>query len=329
MRGQCLRPAPHYAYRDQAFCRLGNGDNIPNKGNLAKCLVVAVGHASGASIVMSNMVQTKALYEQLLATRSFAKEPVQTVLRGVQWVARGRLARTACFRVPFGPQTFLMQLQSMKRGYGSAGIFVQRQYYEPLLEFGHRLMSKGDAVIDGGANQGIFTCAFASAVGPKGMVYAFEPQGYALACLAQNLRVNGFNHVKIFAGALSDSPGEVFLNLDGGPVAASISDAPRGENVERVRCYSLGELFEQRHIKAVQFIKLDVEGAELKTLLGAAQLIRSDKPAICIEALEQDPYLNIADYLKQYGYTAYTYTPRGDLMKFTDFFPSPNVFFLQ
>jgi FkbM family methyltransferase len=283
---------------------------------------------------MSNKLGTTSLdailpYTKVVGTRSFAKQPLKTVLRGIEWVVREKLARPSNFSVAFGPHRFLMQLQSMKRRYGSAGIFVQRQYYEPLLEFGHRLMSKGDIVIDGGANQGIFTCAFASAVGPIGTVYAFEPQTYALACLAQNVKLNGFENVVIFEGALSKTSGEVFLNLDDGPVAASISDTPHGEDVQRVASHSLGELFERGKIEAVHFIKLDVEGAELMTLLGAAPLLQTCKPAICIEAVDRDLYLKIANYLERYGYAAYTFCQRGDIKRLTTFSPSPNVLFLQ
>ena len=58
---------------------------------------------------------------------------------------------------------------------GSRGIFLFRENYESLLSVGHRLLKPGDIALDVGANQGIYCCAFGSAVGPGGRVVAVEP----------------------------------------------------------------------------------------------------------------------------------------------------------
>jgi hypothetical protein len=99
---------------------------------------------------------------------------------------RGWLGSTTSFDVFFGAHRFKLALQSARRGFGSAGIFIQRRYYEPLLEFGDKLLNGDDCAIDGGANQGIFTCAFAAAVGNKGRVFAFEPNPNAVNCMMRH-----------------------------------------------------------------------------------------------------------------------------------------------
>lgn len=261
-------------------------------------------------------------------TRSYRKQPLGTLRRGAEWMLRSSLGATTSFPVGFGSGSFMMELQATKRGFGSAGIFVQRRYYEPLLEFGHKLLDKGDRAVDGGANQGIFACAFAAAVGSTGHVYAFEPQAYAVSCIHRNARLNAMRNITVFEGALSDAIGETFLVTDRGPVAAFTSMEPQGSNPIKVRSFSIDGLASANELCDVQFVKLDVEGAELKALQGARSMVRRAKPRICIEAWSEKLYEEIEAFLSPLGYKAYIFDDRGDLTSFAAFHPSPNVFFI-
>lgn len=264
----------------------------------------------------------------LFWTRSYREQPFGTLMRGAEWILRSQFESTVTYKVDFGPNQFKLLLQAARRGFGSAGIFIQRQFYEPLLEFGHKLLGEGDCAIDGGANQGIFTCAFASAVGETGHVFAFEPQFYALSCIKNNLILNNFENVTTLGGALSDRMGETFLVLDHGPVSAFTSAEPVGENIARVREFAIDDLFDSNVIRDVQFIKLDVEGAELRTLRGAKSMLRRARPRLCLEALDQTLYSPVEAFLSEFGYRPYIFDNRGNLETFSAFRPSPNVFFL-
>jgi FkbM family methyltransferase len=264
----------------------------------------------------------------LFRTRSYQVEPVGTLFRGAEWALRSVLKRPTSFDVDFGPHRYKLSLQSAKRGFGSAGIFVQRRYYEPLLEFGHKLMDKGDRAIDGGANQGIFTCAFASAVGASGHVFAFEPQSYAVSCVRNNAKLNHLENVTVFEGALSSEMGETFLILDPGPVGAFISSQPQGTKRTRVKTFSIDALAATNEIQEVQFIKLDVEGAELSALNGARLMLQRAKPRVCIEAFDRKLYEEISERLLALGYKAYAFDRNGNLNAIRAFLRSPNIFFL-
>ena len=264
----------------------------------------------------------------LFRTRSYQLEPVGTLFRGAEWVARSFLGRPTAFNVDFGPHRYILSLQSAKRGFGSAGIFVQRRYYEPLLEFGYKLLNKGDRAVDGGANQGIFACAFATAVGNTGHVFAFEPQSYAVSCIRNNAKLNHFENITIFEGAISGEMGETFLNLDLGPISAFISARPQGTNTTKVKTFSIDGLAATNEIQDVQLIKLDVEGAELSALNGARLMLQRAKPRICIEAWDKKLYEEISDFLSVLGYKAYIFDDAGDLKSISTFSPSPNIFFL-
>jgi FkbM family methyltransferase len=264
----------------------------------------------------------------LFRTRSYRIEPVGTLFRGAEWALRSWLAKPTDFDVDFGPYRYKLTLQSARRGFGSAGIFVQRRYYEPLLEFGYKLLQKGDRAVDGGANQGIYACAFATAVGPVGHVYAFEPQSYAVSCIRNNAKLNHLQNVTVFEGAISGEMGEIYLNLDLGPVSAFTSAEPQGTNTTKVNAFSIDGLFASGQIQDVQFMKLDVEGAELRALNGAKEMLKRAKPRICLEAWERDLYAEIFACLGPLGYKPYVFDGGGNLQAFTSFVPSPNVFFL-
>jgi FkbM family methyltransferase len=261
-------------------------------------------------------------------TRSYRMQPFATLRRGAEWMLRSLLGASTSFPVNFGAGSYRLELQAAKRGFGSAGIFVQRRYYEPLLEFGYKLLDKGDCAIDGGANQGIFTCAFASAVGSTGHVYAFEPQAYAVSCIHRNMGLNAMNNVTVFEGALSDATGETFLVTDRGPVAAFTSAEPQGAKPIRVKSFSIDGLASSDELRDAQFIKLDVEGAELKALRGARSMVRRAKPRICAEVWSETLYDEIERFLQPLGYKTYVFNESGDLTSFTAFHPSPNVFFI-
>jgi FkbM family methyltransferase len=261
-------------------------------------------------------------------TRSYEQEPVGTLIRSAEWVMRRWVGSTISFDVLFGVHRFKLALQSTKRGFGSAGIFIQRRFYEPLLEFGDKLLNEEDCAIDGGANQGIFTCAFATAVGNKGRVFAFEPNPNAVNCIKKNATLNGFDNITIFDGALSNELGETYLMMGSEPVGGYISSRPEGTDYIKVKTYSIDSLFDAGTLPEIQFIKLDIEGSELSALRGAQSMLQRSRPRICIEALDGELYRKINNLLISFGYKAYKFDNRGNLKNFSRFHPCHNVFFI-
>lgn len=267
-------------------------------------------------------------YMQTLRKRCYDKEPVRTIWRGCSYIILSKLGLPSTFAVPFGNKSFRMRLSSAKRKYGIAGIYVQRQYYESLLEFGYKLLNSGDGVVDGGANQGIYTCAFGAWVGQTGRIYAFEPLDYAIAALRANVRLNDLGNVTIFEGALSDRPGVTFIDVTNGPVSASIVYDFGHKRGTEVTTYAIDNLRDQGKISRIHFMKLDVEGAEMMTLTGAEKAIREDRPRICVEATNEALYGQVNLFLSNLGYSAYVFDLHGNLQRFQSYKPTPDVYFL-
>ena len=154
-------------------------------------------------------------------------------------------------------------------------------------------ISEGDTVVDAGAFIGDHTVAYFKAVGDMGMVHAFEPNAITFECLVHNVSPDVICHWN----ALGDTIGKV-------PIS--------GNNGNSGGCY-IGEHMKVCDARMVpldkfriapDFIKIDVEGSELKLLKGAERTIMKCRPKMVIE-------INL-EALKRQGATP------GDIFKWLD-----------
>ena len=162
----------------------------------------------------------------------------------------------------------------------------------------------GGTVLDVGAHQGLFSLQAARAVGPSGRVLAIEPFPYNRALLERNLAANGLTWVSVVAAAADEREGESGLNVarrvTGGQSLVFASDA--GASVP-VKTVTLDELLASRGIKAVDLLKIDVEGAWRRVFAGATKLLAS-RPRIVMEVEGGDAELEAAAVrLRELGYT--------------------------
>ena len=252
----------------------------------------------------------------IFGTRSFRVQPVATLSRAGDWALFHILPkREATIRVPVGGTSFRLRLPPVLRHFGSTGIFVQRQFYEPLLEFVDRLVGKGDVVLDCGASQGIYSCAFAALVGASGHVYSFEPQAYGAEAVRSNARLNGCEHVDVEQAAVSDSDGEAVLDTTLGAVAASIvRDFGRRSSVT-VPTVTLTGFAKRVGLERLDLIKMDGVGADYLALKGAESLIAQFRPKIVIKAsLAEEGWAAVLELLKGHGYRSYLLGDEGEFV---------------
>ena len=150
--------------------------------------------------------------------------------------------------------------------------------YESLeTEVVKKLIKKGDVVLDIGANVGYYTLIFAKLVGEEGKVFAFEPDPDNFALLEKNVEVNCYRNVVLVQKAIANKTGVVRLYLcednKGNHRICDARDARESIAVEAIR---LDDYFEAYNEK-IDFIKIDIEGAEQEALLGASSLLKRNK----------------------------------------------------
>lgn len=210
--------------------------------------------------------------------------PLLAVSRLLAWRIRCWLKLPAVIDLPrCGAKFFLPPRWG---GEGSTLIYVAREDAEIELTFLDRLLRPGDVVADAGANFGIYTVIAAKLVGADGRVLAFEPNAGVMPVLRRNVELNGFTNVRLFQEALSDSEGRVQLYhyADLGPVGYAIAPGETGDKgSETVTTVSLDAALQREELTRVDFLKLDIEGAELAALRGAKELFDRCRPVIVFE----------------------------------------------
>ena len=161
------------------------------------------------------------------------------------------------------------------------------------------MISRGDTVLDVGANRGHYTEFFAHKVGSRGMVYAFEPVVESVNAL--RLRCSGLRNVRVIQAGLSDETArrQIFIpgnDLQQASLARQASGSwSRSQEVrhEDIDLITLDSWAVQQHLERIDFIKLDVEGAEYKVLRGGAATLRRFRPLIYMEVC--------SDWLQGFG----------------------------
>lgn len=145
---------------------------------------------------------------------------------------------------------------------------------ETMLTPFKQYIPQDGTVIDVGASIGDHTVTYAQWVGKDGMVAAFEPNPKAYACLQHNTKE--LPQVLPVKSGLSDVDGKVTLVELDNSGATYLSDSKSKTKVPVTTLDSY-------EFKSVDFIKIDVEGYEVKVLEGARKTIEESRAVMLIE----------------------------------------------
>ena len=161
---------------------------------------------------------------------------------------------------------------------------VEKQEIRRLLQH----LDAGDTAVDVGAHKGAFTYWMRHRVGPKGMVYAFEPQPSLAGKLQHLVASSGFTNIVIENMGLSSQKGTLTLKLPG----AQSSPSASFENTEDtqspgqsfpVEVTTLDQYFSGKSSGKIRLIKCDAEGHELEVFRGATKILTTHQPHLLFE----------------------------------------------
>ena len=156
--------------------------------------------------------------------------------------------------------------------------------YEPQVTAVFRDRIKpGMKVLDIGANIGYFTMLAASLTGPGGHVMAIEPNAGNVKLLEASRRANAFEQVTVVQAAAGRELGLLVLNTShsNGTTSPLSQDLRSLMDSTTVPSLKIDDLVPKD--QRIDFIKIDVEGAEYNALAGASELIRRCRPTIASE----------------------------------------------
>jgi FkbM family methyltransferase len=178
-------------------------------------------------------------------------------------------------------------------------VFV-REVYERFYR-----LREGDVVIDVGAHVGMFTVKAAMSVGERGKVVAIEPVEENLRLLRKNVELHKLNNVVIIGRACSRERGRAKLvksELSGTHQLRAVSKEPEFPVSEvEVEVTTIDDVCRNLGLLRIDFLKIDVEGAELKVLRGAEEGLKVTRN-IAMELHYEGEREEVKDYLEKRGF---------------------------
>jgi len=214
----------------------------------------------------------------------------------------------------FENDSFTNQLKSM--GYYAEQTILDNNL-KPIIE-------KSNLILDIGGHVGYHSIAYCK-YNPNATIMTFEPQSNVFTLLKENVELNGLSdRIQIFNLAVGDKNRETSLSsrISDGPntnleieygtnKAFNLGGVCIGMDGEKISMVTIDSL----NLTGLDYLKIDVEGAEHLVLMGGEKTIKKYKPVICFEYNHKtisDEYVKMIGYeklsspfdiLKSYGYT--------------------------
>jgi FkbM family methyltransferase len=129
----------------------------------------------------------------------------------------------------------------------------------------------GDTIIDVGAGIGTDTFLFSKMVGPLGKVIAIEAHPRTFACLSKMCRYNNLSNVILYNCAITDKKTDVFIDDSSVHISNTIMNQKSGFKVDGI---SLDELLIKCKVGHIDFLKMNIEGAERLAIRGMKKTLR-------------------------------------------------------
>jgi FkbM family methyltransferase len=168
-------------------------------------------------------------------------------------------------------------------------------------------IKNNDTILDLGANFGLTTLFFASFLSDNGKVYALEPDAKNSQQLLHQMKLNPCIAKNVFLdnALIWSTSKRIIFNEDAGVASSVIYKSEKSRSVIR-KSISLDDWVIKQKIDRVNFIKMDIEGAEIEAIKGAQNIIQKHQPNFAIASyhkLDGKPtYIELEKLFEQYNY---------------------------
>ncbi|MDA7700416.1 FkbM family methyltransferase [Methylophilaceae bacterium] len=171
---------------------------------------------------------------------------------------------------------------------GIACAFIQKQYEYHIGDI-HCKAEPGDVVIDAGGCWGETTLYFADQVGDSGHVFSFDFIPSNLEIMRANIQLNPHlaSWITLIENPLWSESNVSLYYVDWGPGSRVTKDKDQYSYDGMCETITIDDIVNNKNISTVNFIKMDIEGAELYALKGAENTIRKFRPKLSISIYHQ------------------------------------------
>jgi len=164
---------------------------------------------------------------------------------------------------------------------------INRAYHDDNTFLLRHFIKEGSTVLDIGANIGLYTCAYAQYFeNLKLKIHAIEAVDTNYTRLEKNISINSFSNITPYHIAFGKENGELEFNLPsedfvGNAVGKNVfEDKSNSTITKKVKLVKLDEWAKENNITDCDFIKIDIEGAELFVFEGGKEFISKHRPII-------------------------------------------------
>lgn len=207
-----------------------------------------------------------------------------------------------------------------KTTFRGLSLFTNEALY-PIVEdfnyYQHSYKVKADdVIIDAGANCGHLSIFFSKLVGPNGKIFAFEPDIFNIERIIKNKNLNPDLPDNIFIeDLLLWDKNELIDFYEAGTVGSSAVWMPDNEQCVKKQAVSIDSWVVTNNIHKLDFIKMDIEGAEIEALNGCSVTIKTLKPNFAIASYHmvngEQTYIKVEQFFNAMNYPCQTVKFRG------------------
>ncbi len=184
-------------------------------------------------------------------------------------------------------------------------------YYQHLYK-----AKPSDVVLDAGANCGHLSIYFSKIIGENGKCYAFEPDVFNIERIKNNMQLNDLDNNIIIEELLLWNENKFVDFYEAGTVGSSAVWIPETDKCVKKEAVTIDSWVEKNNIKALNFIKMDIEGAEIEALEGCIETIKTLAPNFAIASyhiVNNEPtYIKLEAFFKKLNYPYKTVKFRGN-----------------
>jgi FkbM family methyltransferase len=185
-------------------------------------------------------------------------------------------------------------------------LLEQEQWFERDIDFCMQALSPGAYALDLGANIGIYSTALAKSCGTEGRVAAIDPGALSLELLRRSAKLSKGAPITVKEYAIGGAGQEIGF-VPG--LSSELSRTTNAPSALKVPLKTLDEAFADLKWDKLDFIKMDIEGAEEAALLNGQQTLARHCPAILLEINDGSVRLEAARLLERLGYALYRFVP--------------------
>jgi FkbM family methyltransferase len=179
---------------------------------------------------------------------------------------------------------------------------VSGRKFEPEAPYMKFVVKPGDTCLHFGGSDGRHSYLMSQIIGPTGKVHVYEPSNYSYAIMSRLIRWHNLKNVTPHNAAIGDHEGTMVLSVprkmsghlgraygvvtDNGGTASDekLATGNKTEFVDQqTAVVSLDGLMAAEKLSKVDFIRCDVEGAEVKFIEGGKKTLERDLPSLLIE----------------------------------------------